>query len=276
MTTETVYMRQWWMGFDLYQGCDHGCQYCYAPGETGIPKSEWGHVKPIDGILETIEEDIDGLLNNPGLKDKGYWAFFSENSDPYCRANQKYGLARPAIEIAIRKGMPIVVATKGGARSTVDFDLLQKAKRACYYTSIAFLDPDMRRLYEPGVPRPGERVEALKEAKRAGLQTHLEIKPIFLPSQLEEAVQTITETQEFIDTYEVFVVASDMKGNPTRWRSQYLPDAPLWSLSDNPVDWCNRYLALFREYGKNGSRVAWYLSGAFYNNGQVLWFSPGF
>ncbi|MFA5186845.1 MAG: radical SAM protein [Patescibacteria group bacterium] len=162
---------------NLYRGCDHCCSYCYAPAVLRMGHEEFGaDPQPRPGVIES--------LRKTAHKFAGKWVLLSFTSDPYQAANEKHGLTRQALEIMRQAEVRPVILTKGGTRSTVDFDILQMmGKNAAYGTTLTLDDETRDSEWEPGAGKTWERLGALRRAYELGIRTWVSFEPVLNPQQ---------------------------------------------------------------------------------------------
>src|SRR5690606_27809829 len=133
-----------------YQGCEHGCAYCYAR-----PTHEyWGYSAGVD-----FERKIMVKKNAPELLEKlfqkrGYQArqfMLSGNTDCYQPIERKLEITRKILEICLEYRHPVSIITKN-ALVLRDLDLLTKlAQRNLVNLAISIptTNEDLRRVLEP-------------------------------------------------------------------------------------------------------------------------------
>ena len=201
---------------NLYTGCDHECIYCYAPNILQRQRSDfYERVLPRGKILENIEKESK-LYAAHGEKRQVLFCFAC---DPYSHADVEYQLTRQAIKICHRNRMDICVLTKGGLRSLRDLDLFTPFDSyACTLTS---LYDKVSLEWEPGAALPGERIDALKEYNKAGIQTWVSLEPVIDP---EWTFQIIKETHQFVDEFKVGKLNYHEKERDINW-TQFGRDA---------------------------------------------------
>lgn len=178
---------------NLYSGCAHGCEYCYAPGALRINKTDFRLcVKPRKDCLQQLEKDAAKLAGT----DKRILLSFS--TDPYQPCEEQYGLTRQAIEILHSHNIGVTILTKGGMRAARDFDLLGQADT--FGTSLTFTDIAQSMEWEPGAAIPGDRLAAMKLAHEKGIPTWASIEPVIDPAQSLDLIQVAIP---FCDYYKV-------------------------------------------------------------------------
>lgn len=133
-----------------YQGCEHGCIYCYARNSHEY----WGFSAGLDFESKIIvKENAPALLEQQLLS--ASWQpvpiAVSGNTDCYQPLEQKFLITRRILEVFAKYRHPVGVITKNGL-ITRDIDLLSdlaKDNLVHVYISITTLDEDLRRAMEP-------------------------------------------------------------------------------------------------------------------------------
>jgi len=196
---------------NLYRGCAHGCQYCFGPDQLHMNRDEFGKPIPRSNAIALLEKDLQKL--DPSLA--GESVLLSFTCDPYQPINDAYHLTRDAIELLHSYEMPVTILTKGGFRSTVDFDLFQPGDQ--YATTLTFMDVALQEKYEPGAAPMADRIAALQQAHDGGIFTWVSLEPVICPRQ---TLQLIHETADFVDHYKVGILNHNDPDSPT-----YIPEA---------------------------------------------------
>jgi DNA repair photolyase len=133
-----------------YQGCEHGCVYCYAR----ITHEYWGYNAGLDFEKNILYKSNAAELLEHKLKSKswkGEKITISGNTDCYQPAEQKLKITRQLLEICLKYNQSVEIITKN-ALVCRDIDILEKmaAKglvEVCI--SITTLNEDLRRTLEP-------------------------------------------------------------------------------------------------------------------------------
>src|ERR1700730_10079018 len=133
-----------------YQGCEHGCTYCYARNAHEY----WGYSAGLDFERKIIvKKNAPDLLRKFLMNPK--WECLpislSGNTDCYQPAEKKFGITRRLLETCLEFNQPVGMITKN-AGILRDKDLLAemaKKKLVSVLVSITSLDEDLRRLMEP-------------------------------------------------------------------------------------------------------------------------------
>jgi DNA repair photolyase len=185
------------LALNHYIGCDHGCTYCYAPNSL--------HKTRDDFSTPVIRKDLNSklLADAKELQAKGdkRSILLSFACDPYCKADVLTEATRFVLDVLLSYGLNITILTKGGARSTRDFDIMRKYRDQCTYgTTLTFVDEIDRKNYEPYAAPTSERKEALRQAHLLGIKTIVSLEPVIKPLQ---TLKLIEETREYVDQYKV-------------------------------------------------------------------------
>src|SRR5699024_2841622 len=102
------------------------------------------------------------------------------NTDPYQRAEGRYGLMPGIITALAESGTPISILTKGTLLRR-DLTLLSEAAGQVPVSlgvSLAVLDEGLQQRLEPGTPTPRARLDLIKAIVGAGLPCHVMVAPV--------------------------------------------------------------------------------------------------
>ncbi|MES2448527.1 MAG: PA0069 family radical SAM protein [Bacteroidota bacterium] len=162
-----------------YQGCEHGCIYCYARNSHEY----WGFSAGLDFERKIIVKKDAPELFKKFLAKKGWDATpisLSGNTDCYQPAERKFKLTRQLLEIALQYKQPITMITKN-ALILRDLDILQdlaKLKLSAVYVSITSLDEKLRLKLEPRTTTAKQRLKIIEELSKVGLPTGVMAAPM--------------------------------------------------------------------------------------------------
>lgn len=169
------------MGFSLnpYQGCEHGCIYCYARNSHEY----WGYSAGVD-----FESRIVVKHNAPALLRKFFenknWQptpiSLSGNTDCYQPIERKMKLTRQLLEICLDFRNPVGIITKN-ALILRDIDILQELaakKLVCVYTSITSMDEKLRSYLEPRTASYKNRLKVVQTLTEKGIPTGIMNAPL--------------------------------------------------------------------------------------------------
>jgi DNA repair photolyase len=165
-----------------YQGCEHGCIYCYARNSHEF----WGYSAGLDferRIL--VKKDAPKLLEEL-LKKKSWKAYpivMSGNTDCYQPAEQQFKITRQCLEVFLKYRHPVAIITKN-ALVLRDLDVLKelgKDNLIAVNISITSLLETTRRILEPRTATINKRFETVKTLSEYGIPVNVMLAPI-IPS----------------------------------------------------------------------------------------------
>ncbi len=166
---------------NAYVGCQHNCVYCYAR-----------FMKRFTGHKESWGEFVDVKINAPELlstevkKKRIGRVWISGVCDPYQPLEERYLLTKRCLEILVENGWPFTIQTKSPLVLR-DIKIIQRSKDAEVGFTITTADEKMRKIFEPGAPPAGKRIDALAILQSKGIRTFAMIAPI-LPGAEELVV----------------------------------------------------------------------------------------
>jgi DNA repair photolyase len=165
-----------------YQGCEHGCIYCYARNSHEY----WGYSAGLDferRIL--IKKDAPKLLE-AFIKKKTWKAYpivMSGNTDCYQPAEKQFEITRQCLEVFLKYKHPVAIITKN-ALILRDLDILKELAKDNLIgvnVSITSLSEDIRRVLEPRTTTIAKRLETVKTLSENGIPVNVMLAPI-IPS----------------------------------------------------------------------------------------------
>ena len=180
-----------WYSMNPYQGCEHGCIYCYARNVHEY----WGYSAGLDFERKiVIKKNAPDLLRKFLMNPK--WnclpISLSGNTDCYQPAEQKYRLTRKLLEVCNEFNQPVGLITKN-AGMLRDKDILQKLaskKLVSILVSITSFEEDLRRVMEPRTTTGKQRIRLIKELSEAGIRMGVMLGPM-IPGLNEQEMQRI-------------------------------------------------------------------------------------
>lgn len=168
-----------WYSANPYQGCEHGCIYCYARNSHEY----WGFSAGLDFERKIIVKQDAPELFRQFLQKKSWDATpisLSGNTDCYQPAERKFKLTRRLLEIALEYRQPIGMITKN-ALILRDIDLLQEMATmnlVTVFVSITSLNEKLRLKMEPRTTTAKQRLKIVEDLSKAGLPTGVMTAPI--------------------------------------------------------------------------------------------------
>jgi DNA repair photolyase len=175
-------------------------------------KSREGFINaaPRKDIIQKLEDDLQKLNGSP--KESVLLCFMC---DPYQQIDVDMKLTRLAIRALNRHGFPVQILTKGGTRATRDFDILAKNPSNKFAVTLTTDDPAESLEWEPGAAPPEERIESLRQAHKAGIETWVSFEPAFNP---DAVYRLIEQTNQFVDLYKVGKINYHPRAKEIDWR----------------------------------------------------------
>lgn len=177
-----------------YQGCEHGCTYCYARNAHEY----WGFSAGLDFERKIIVKKDAPALFKKFLEKKGWDATtisLSGNTDCYQPAEREYKITRQLLEIALAYKQPIGMITKNSLILR-DKDILQemaKLNLCVVYMSVNSLDEKLRLVMEPRTTTIRQRLKVLEELSKAGIPTGVSVAPL-VPGLSDHEIPSILKT----------------------------------------------------------------------------------
>lgn len=176
-----------------YQGCEHGCIYCYAR-----PSHAYLDLSPgIDFETRLYAKPQAAALLRAELAKPGYRCdpiALGANTDPYQPIEREWRVTRSILEVLAQCEHPFTIVTKS-ALVERDIDLIapMAAKRmARVYVSITTLDRELARRMEPRAAAPQRRLQTVKALADAGIPVGVMTAPI-IPQLNDRDLEAILE-----------------------------------------------------------------------------------
>ncbi len=162
-----------------YQGCEHGCVYCYARNSHEY----WGYSAGID-----FESRIVVKKNAPALLRKFFenksWEpatiSLSGNTDCYQPIERRMKITRALLEICLEYRNPVGIITKN-ALVLRDLDIIKELASmnlVRVFTSITSLDEGLRQVMEPRTASYKSRLKVLETLSKEGVPTGIMNAPL--------------------------------------------------------------------------------------------------
>ena len=162
-----------------YQGCEHGCIYCYARNSFEY----WGYSAGLDFESKIIVKKNAAELLRKFLMNKNWVSVpigMSGNTDCYQPAEKKFRLTRQLLEVCLEFNQPVGIITKN-AGILRDRDILTKMaekKLVSVLVSITSFNEDLRRVMEPRTTTGKQRLRVIEELSKAGVRMGVMLGPM--------------------------------------------------------------------------------------------------
>ena len=179
------------LALNVYNGCDHGCAYCYVPQALRREDANINpriRPNPIYHLAKQLEK---------GKIDKQVLLCFA--TDPYCYRDTQEGTTRHVLMQLAANKVPTAILTKGGMRARRDVDIFKLFEdKIKVGASLTFWNVQKSETLEPGAVRPSSRLAMLERLHQEGIQTWASIEPVIDP---EESLEMIERSLPFTDHY---------------------------------------------------------------------------
>jgi DNA repair photolyase len=176
-----------------YQGCEHGCVYCYAR-----PTHAYLDLSPgLDFETKLFAKPDAARLLRDELGKPGYRCepiALGANTDPYQPIEREWKITRSVLEVLAACDHPLTITTKGVLIER-DLDLLAPmAARGLVrvFVSIAMLDRELARKLDPRAPSPQRRLQMIKALRDAGVPVGVNVAPV-IPQLTDRDLEAILE-----------------------------------------------------------------------------------
>jgi DNA repair photolyase len=211
-----------------YQGCEHGCSYCYAR-----PTHEyWGYNAGLD-----FEQVIMVKRNAPDLLRKflsrRHWKpemiALSGATDPYQPIERTERISRHLLEVMLQHRAPVGIITKNNL-IVRDIDLLREmASMDLVHVSLSIttLNEELRRKLEPRTSTGIKRLQALEELSAAGVPVNVMLAPVIPAlnsSEIPEIVKSSADAGARSINYVLLRLNGSVADVFSSWVHQYYPD----------------------------------------------------
>src|SRR6267378_5664768 len=180
-----------------YQGCEHGCIYCYAR-----PSHAYLGLSPgLEFETRIFAQENAAALLREELRKKNYVCrpiALGSNTDPYQPAERKFGITRAILEVLRDFHHPVTIVSKG-ALVQRDIDILSdmaREKLAVVTISVTTLDRDLARHMEPRAATPERRLETIAALAKAGIPTGVLSAPMIPALNDREMEAILTRARE--------------------------------------------------------------------------------
>ena len=212
-----------WM-INPYNGCSHGCKYCYGMWQTRKDYSTW--IKPSirKGLIEKLKDDIRIIRRTDeicSIRD----IFLGSITDSYQPLEAEYKQTRQVIEELMANELPFTILTKSKLILR-DIDLIKGYKWCRAGPTITSFDETFRRDLEPFTACYDERIEVLKTLKANGISTYLSGEPI-MPIEVSNPLEIVCKLKEYVDLFDfgLYTNKSRYDYTPGKYKKYYKNDA---------------------------------------------------
>ena len=218
--------------FDLsinpYQGCEHGCVYCYArPSHSYLDLSPGLDFETQIFFKPNASARLLDAWEKPGYECKPIT--IGANTDPYQPAERELKITRGLLKLFLEHSHPVNIITKSHL-IVRDLDILAelaKGRLASVAVSIPTMNDKLKRIMEPRVPSAAARLSALEQLSAAGVPTSVLVAPI-IPAISDDDIERIlaaaAEAGADQARYIFLRLPHELKALFTEWLELHYPD----------------------------------------------------
>jgi DNA repair photolyase len=176
-----------------YQGCEHGCIYCFAR-----PAHAYLNLSPgLDFETRIFHKPALATLLEREISAPRYACkvlHIGGNTDPYQPAERRLRSTRAVLELLLERRHPLSLITKG-ALILRDLDLLRalaEKQLVSVFISITSLDDALKRALEPRASSPRARLHVVRELADAGVPVGVMMAPV-IPALTDHEIERVLE-----------------------------------------------------------------------------------
>lgn len=211
-----------------YQGCEHGCIYCYArPSHSYLELSPGLDFETRLFAKTNAAELLTKTLLKPGYQPEPIAV--GVNTDAYQPCEREFGITRQVLEVLHRSRHPVAMITKSSLIER-DMDLLadlaaqQKATAAITLTT---LDADLARILEPRATTPARRLRTIRALSDAGIPVCVSIAPVIpfiTEPDLEKVIEAAADAGAHSAGYIVLRLPQELNPLFQEWLQTHFPE----------------------------------------------------
>jgi len=211
-----------------YQGCEHGCIYCYARNSHNY----WGYSAGLEFESKILVKKNAATLLEQKLKHKNWKAtpvMLSGNTDCYQPIEGQLEITRDILKTFWKYRHPVSVITKNSLILR-DLDILKQLAEhnlVRVAISITTLQEDLRRFLEPRTATIANRLKTVETLAANGIPTMVMMAPI-IPglndSEILKMVKTVADLGASRVGYTIVRLTGDVATIFEDWIRKTMPD----------------------------------------------------
>ena len=215
------------LSINPYQGCEHGCTYCYArPTHAYHDLSPGLDFETRLSFKQNAAQQLRRELARPAYQCQ--CITIGANTDAYQPVEKVHGITRQLLQVLQECRHPVAIITKG-ALVTRDIDILAEMAAdglSSVAMSITTLDKELKRHMEPRAASARARIKATEELARAGIPVTLLFSPV-IPGlndmDMEEIVRLAAEAGAESAACMLLRLPLEISDLFQEWLHQYYP-----------------------------------------------------
>jgi DNA repair photolyase len=211
-----------------YQGCEHGCIYCYARNTHEY----WGYSAGLDFEQKIIVKPNAPQLLEKQLRQKNWQVapiMLSGNTDCYQPIERKLQLTRKLLEVLLKFKHPVGIITKNSLilRDKDVLEEMAKLNLVHVMVSITSLNEDIRLAMEPRTTTALQRLKVINELNKSGIPCGIMTAPI-IPginsAEIPELIKNAAENGAKHAGYTIIRLSGSGEKVFTDWLQLHFPD----------------------------------------------------
>lgn len=211
-----------------YQGCEHGCAYCYARNSHEY----WGYSAGMDFEQKILyKQDAPKLLQKAILA-KNYKPMeivLSGNTDCYQPVERKMKLTRQCLEVLLKYKHPTSIITKNNLIER-DLDIYQEMASLNIiriHISLNTTDEDIKRIMEPRTSSVRAMLRTIRLLTDHHIPTYvlaMPIVPAINDETIPELIQMTSEAGAWNIFYQPVKISKNLQYVFENWLETHFPD----------------------------------------------------
>lgn len=195
---------------NYFNGCDHGCLYCYVPSLLGAFNSEYCHENVSCKDMSDIGKVAKSFSKS---KNSNKQVLLSFTGDPYCAFES--GQTRDVLCALMDNNIHIAVLTKNPEKALRDLDIIKGYEHIKIGGTLTCDNSKDSLEWESGAPYPESRIKGLREFAENGVKTWVSFEPVLFP---EQTLNLIEKISPFIDHIKIGKLNNHPLEKTVDWR----------------------------------------------------------
>ncbi len=216
------------LSINPYQGCEHGCVYCYArPTHEYLDLSLGLDFETKIHYKSNAVTQLEKYLSRPGYRCEPI--NIGANTDPYQQIERQLGITRSILELLLECRQPVTIITKGSLVLR-DIDLLKamaKLNLVKVMISVTSLSSELKNTLEPRAAAPQTRLRVIETLALAGVPVGVLMAPI-IPAindmEIENIIEHCAAAGASTIHYVLLRLPHQLETLFNDWLSEYYPD----------------------------------------------------
>jgi DNA repair photolyase len=212
-----------------YQGCEHGCIYCYARNthnyygfSAGLDFERNIIVKPTASAL------LRKYFDNPKYEVES--VMFSGNTDCYQPLERKFKITRSLLEVCLEYRNPVGLITKNSLILR-DIDLLKELasmKLVHVMVSITSMRDELRSVMEPRTATYKNRLHVIEELSKNNIPSGVMVAPVIpglTSDEIPQIIKAVADRGGLTAGYTIVRLNGEIQNVFHDWLYKTFPDA---------------------------------------------------